>query len=60
MRSAVDGKHENMKCSVNSGFYKFDDKGRFSTSLLALVDADYNFRYIDVRCNGRIYDGGVF
>lgn len=25
-----------------------------------MVDVDYNFRYIDVRCNGRIYDGGVF
>ena len=25
-----------------------------------MVDADYNFRYIAVKCNGRICDGGVF
>lgn len=28
--------------------------------LLALVDADYKFVFIDVGCNGRISDGGVY
>jgi hypothetical protein len=27
---------------------------------MALVDADYNFLYIDVGCNGRISHGGVY
>ena len=28
--------------------------------MLALVDADYKFLYVDVGCNGRISDGGIF
>lgn len=28
--------------------------------LLALVDADYKFIYVDIGCNGRISDDGVF
>jgi hypothetical protein len=28
--------------------------------LLAVVDAEYKFLYVDVRCNVRVSDGGVF
>ena len=57
---AIDGKHIVMKRPINSGLYFFDYKGTFSVVLLALVNADYKFIFIDVSCNGRISDGGVF
>lgn len=57
---AMDGKHVPIQTPVNTGTEFFNYKGFFSIVLFTVVDANYNFIYCDVGCQGRISDGGVF
>lgn len=57
---ALDGKHVIMRAPANSGTTFYNYKGTFSTVLLALVDAQYRFIYVDVGANGKMSDGGIF
>ena len=57
---ALDDKHVMLRPPINSGSTYYNYKHSFSVVMMALVDADYKFLYVDVGANGRISDGGVF
>ena len=57
---ALDGKHITIRSPINSGSLFYNYKHNFSIVLIALVDANSKCLYVDVECNDRVSDGGVF
>lgn len=57
---AIDGKHVAIRAPSNCGSTYFNYKKTNSIVLMAIVDHDYCFKYINVGSNGSLSDGGIF
>ena len=57
---ALDGKHEALKKPAHSGSLYHNCKGFFSIPLLALMDADYKFLWIELGGVGHMPDAQFF
>ena len=57
---ALDGKHIAIKCPKGGGSMYFNYKKFHSIVLMALVDADYRFIWLDIGANGCASDAQIF
>nr|CAI5835920.1 unnamed protein product [Callosobruchus analis] len=57
---SMNGKQVVIQSPKYSGSEFFNYKGTFSIVLFAIVDANYNFTYVCIGCQGRISNGEIF
>ncbi|XP_045490097.1 uncharacterized protein LOC123690556 [Pieris rapae] len=57
---SLDGKHIVIESPPHSVTEYYNNKKTFSIVLLALLDSNYKFIFVDIGSQGRISDGGVF
>ena len=57
---AIDGKHVKIVKPKGSGSRHYNYKGFFSIVLLAIVDSEYKFLWVDVGSPGKCSDGGIW
>ena len=57
---ALDGKHVALKKPKNTGALYHNYKGFFSIGMLALVDGQYKFRWVDAGTAGSCSDAQIF
>lgn len=57
---AVDGKHRRNQKFLNSGSMNLNYKNYFSIVLLAVINSDYKFVYVDIGAYGKDYGFAVF
>ena len=57
---SINDKHIPITAPSNSGSYFFIYKGTYSVLLMAVVDLNKEFIYVNVGRNGRVADGGVW
>ena len=59
-KGALDGKHVALKKPKNSGALYHNYKGFFSIVMLALLDGQYRFRWVDAGTAGSCSDAQIF